>query len=103
MHPLPGAVLAPEPKIVIDNLPRREVMRQQAPGTSTADDIKDAVQDFALRVLRRSPAALGLRDIGLEQFPLIIADVGRVRVSGFHTPSLTGVPRCQDSLRQKLR
>ena len=79
MYPLPGAVLAPEPTVVIDDLPWREVMRQQAPGTPTPYDIKDSIQDFALE----------LRDIGLEQFPLMVADFGRVRFSGFRTPRLT--------------
>jgi hypothetical protein len=85
MHPLPGAVLAPDPTVVVDDLPRREVMRQQAPGTPTADDIEDPMQDVALGVLLWSSPALGFRDLGLEQFPLLVADVGRVRFSGFHT------------------
>jgi hypothetical protein len=70
-------------------VPRGEVMRQQAPGTPTADDLKDPIQDVALGVLLGSSPALGLRDIGLEQFPLTVADVSRVRFSGFHTSNLT--------------
>ncbi len=89
MHPLPGAVLTPDPKVVVDDLPRGEVMRQHTPGTATAHDIKDPIQDFTLGVLLWSSPTLGLRNIGLEQCPLMVTDVGRVRFSGFHTPRLT--------------
>jgi hypothetical protein len=47
MHPLPGAVLAPEPKVVVDDLPRREVMRQQAPGGSVPNLLK-LLSEFAI-------------------------------------------------------
>jgi len=40
MHELPGAVLAPTPKVVIDDLPRGQIMGQQAPGTASAHKTK---------------------------------------------------------------
>ena len=40
MHQLPGAILAPTPKIVLDDLPGREITGPQAPGTPATHNIK---------------------------------------------------------------
>ena len=60
-------------------------MRQQAPRTPTPQDRKDTIEDFALGVLLRSSSGLPLGHIGLDQLPLLVTQVGRVRFSGFHT------------------
>jgi hypothetical protein len=60
MHELPGAILAPHPKVVVHHLPRRQVMGKQAPRTPTAQDREDAVENFALGVFLRAPSAPGL-------------------------------------------
>jgi hypothetical protein len=59
-------------------------MGEEPPRTTAAHDIKDAVQDLALGVGLRPAAGLGLGDIGLDQLPLCIRDVGRVRRSRVH-------------------
>src|SRR5215472_17252233 len=88
MHERPGSVLTPDPKVVIDNLPRREVMGQQPPRTPTAHDIKDAVEDFPLGVLLRSSAPFGCGHVRCNQRLFVIREVGWVRFSGCHTPIL---------------
>jgi hypothetical protein len=60
-------------------------MRQQAPRTPTPQDIKDAIEDFALGVLLRSSSGLPLGHIGLNQLPLFVTQVSWVGFSGFHT------------------
>ena len=72
MDVLPRAVPAPEPKVMVDDLPGRKVMGQQAPGTPTTQDLKDAIEDLALGVLSRSPAPRGLGDIGFDDCPFFV-------------------------------
>jgi hypothetical protein len=86
VHHVPGAILAPEPKVVGHHLPGGEVMGQQPPGTSAAQEIQDAVQDVALRVLLRSAPGLGLGHEMLDQVPFLITEGGGGRNSGFHPP-----------------
>ena len=53
MRALSGPVLSPAPEILVDSLPRGQIMGQQAPGTTTAYDmydIEDAVQNLPLGV-----------------------------------------------------
>ena len=54
----PRAVPAPGTKALIGRLPRRQIMRHQAPGTATAQHILEAIDDFTHRVLAGSPAGL---------------------------------------------
>jgi len=58
---LPGAVQTPQTEVVVGGLPRRELMREQSPGTATPNDVEDSVQDFADRVEARSAKPLGWR------------------------------------------
>ena len=82
MNELPSAILPPEPKVVIHDLPGREIVGEQTPRTPTPQDIKDAIEDFALGILLRSAAGLRLGHMGLDQLPLFVTQVGRVRLSG---------------------
>jgi hypothetical protein len=72
MDVLPRAVPAPEPTVMVDDLPWGKVMGQQAPGTPTTQEIKDAIEDLALGVLSRSPAPLGLGNIGFDECPFFV-------------------------------
>src|ERR671917_652037 len=47
VYPLPGTVDAPSSEVMVDGLPRRELMRQQAPGTATAHHVEDGIEDLA--------------------------------------------------------
>jgi hypothetical protein len=86
MQELPGAVLAPTPKVMIDELSRREVMGQEAPCTTAAHDLKDTVQDLPRGVLLGLASGLGVGHQGLDHVPRFVAEVGRVRCSGGHAP-----------------
>ena len=63
-------------------------MGQQAPGTPTTQDIQDAVEDLARGVLSRSPAPLGLGNIGFDECPFVVGYVCGIGFSGFHAPIL---------------
>jgi hypothetical protein len=48
MQPLAGTIDAPNiPEVMMDGLPRRELMWQQTPSTATTDDVEDGVKDLA--------------------------------------------------------
>jgi hypothetical protein len=47
MQPLPGTIDAPSSEVVVDGFPRWELLRQQAPSTTTSDDVEDSVKDLA--------------------------------------------------------
>ena len=86
MQELPGAVLAPTPKIMMDELRRGKIMGQPAPSTAAAHDLKDAVQDRPRGVLLRLASGLGVGHQGLDQVPRFVAEVGRVWCLGVHAP-----------------
>jgi hypothetical protein len=103
MHALPGAIVPPAPKVLIDNLPRGEVMRQQAPGTATAQDIEDRIQDLTFRIFLGPPTGLGGRHQIVDQVPFFVAQVGRVRFAGFHAPMLPEVADPGQSFKHAFR
>jgi hypothetical protein len=47
VQPLPGTVQAPSPEVMMDGFPKRKLMGQQAPSTTTSDDVVDSVKDLA--------------------------------------------------------
>jgi hypothetical protein len=88
MPVLPGAVLPPAPEVLVDNLPGRKVMGQQAPGTATPKDIEERIQDLTLGIFLGPPTAFGGGHQMVDQVPFFVAQVGRVRFAGFHAPIL---------------
>jgi hypothetical protein len=82
MHVLPGAIVPPAPEVLIDNLPGGEVMRQQAPGTATTQDIADGIHDLTLGIFLGPPTGLGAGPQMLDQRPFFVTQVGWVRFAG---------------------
>jgi len=82
VHPLPGAVDTPSSEVVVDRLPRRELMRHQAPSTAaTHDDVEDGVKELTQSVDTRPSASLWGRQIRLYASPLGVGEVGWVSLS----------------------
>src|SRR4051794_17304379 len=69
---------------MIDGSPRWQIMRQQFPGTSTADCVEDAVQDFPSAVYGRASARLHHRDERFQVCPFGVAQVSVVRDPAGH-------------------
>src|SRR5215216_8083087 len=94
MYPLPGAVHAPSPEVVVGGLPGQgEVVREQAPSTSAPEHVEDGVQYLARLVSSGTSARFGSGNEGLEDLPYVIAEVGMVGASVGHgkaTPSRFG-------------
>jgi hypothetical protein len=78
---IPDPFPLPPAKVVIDGLPPGKLMGQQAPGTPTAQDVQNRIDDLASRDKR--PAALQgwLRDQRFQQLPLRIRETRRDRLS----------------------
>jgi hypothetical protein len=51
VQPLPGTIDAPSSEVVVDGFPRWKLMRQQAPSTTTSDDVEDSDKDLTQGVL----------------------------------------------------
>src|SRR5215216_2699303 len=85
MYPLPGAVHAPSPEVMVGCLPGQgEVVREQAPSTSTPEHVEDGVQYFSRLVSSGTSARFGSGNEGLEDLPFVIGEVGSVGASGGH-------------------
>ena len=63
-------------------------MRQQFPGTATANYIKDSIQDFTPCVLDGTTAWFGCGHQRLQMVPFGVGKVGIVAIAGFHPASL---------------
>jgi hypothetical protein len=75
MQTQPGADLAPGAPGRSGRLPRRQVMRHQAPGTAAAPPVLDAIAPLAPGVFPRSPPRLFRRPEGLQALPRLIASI----------------------------
>jgi hypothetical protein len=54
VNALPGAIDPPQAIVMIDSLPRRQVMRKQSPSAAAADDVKGRIEDLAPSVFPRT-------------------------------------------------
>ena len=80
MQPLPGAVPAPRGEVVVDRLVRWEVVRQRPPGPASTQVVQDAVENLAHIHRARPPTGLGWGDQRLQDRPLRVREVTRVRL-----------------------
>src|SRR5215208_5000088 len=78
VHPLPDTVQTPSPEVVLDGLPRREVVRQKSPGAAALQDVEDGVEDLEQAVQARSPFVFWERQERFDALPLGIGKVGWV-------------------------
>jgi hypothetical protein len=63
---------------MVDGLPRREIVGQQAPSTPATHDVEDGIDDLAEGVHPGSPGSFGGREMGFYVRPLGIGEVGLV-------------------------
>src|SRR5690242_19052691 len=89
LEPLPGAIVVPGAEVAIEPVPGREVVGEQPPGTASAGQIADRIEDLAHVILAGTAPRLGGRDVALQLLPLGIGQIGRIGRS-FHTAGLPG-------------
>lgn len=75
---LPHTFLLPAAQIVVDRLPRRQVMREQPPGRTRPQEKQDGVDQLARRRLPRPSPGTRIRNHGRDQLPLRISQIGIV-------------------------
>lgn len=83
MDALPGAVDAPESGGVIHRLPGRKIVREEAPGFTTTQEIEDSVEELAPAPFCWPTTSFGLGHERLEERPLGVSKVSCVPFS-FH-------------------
>src|SRR5215207_2473448 len=105
VEPLPGTIDAPEAKVMVDGLPRREVVRQQAPGAAAAENVEDGVEDLAQVVEARSSRGFrGWGQMGFDARPFSIGEVGLVCFSHARYPTEPLLPNpFSDSFLYRIR
>jgi hypothetical protein len=84
MHHLPRPILPPLTKVVVDDSPWGQIMWQHPPGTPSAQQIEDPVQDFPLGVDLGSAPRFRVWHEMLEQGPFFITEIRGVRLSRVH-------------------
>ena len=94
MNPVPDAFPLPAAEIVVDRLPRWEIVWQQPPAATGSKEVEDRVHKLPRRRLARSSSRLRLRDHRLDQRPLTISQVGGIgqpyrRLLPWHRQRLT--------------
>src|SRR3712207_7091323 len=75
VHPFPCPIQSPGAEVVVDGLPGREVVRQQSPGATAANDVEDGVQDLAGTVRLGTPSSVREGEVRFEEGPLFVGEV----------------------------
>src|SRR3954464_10854641 len=89
---------------MIDSSPPRQIMRQQFPGTSTADCVEDAVQNFPPAMHGRASARFNHGDERLQVFPFGVGQVSVVWLAARHRcPSAYGTDPFQTRSKPKAK
>ena len=81
----PGPVLVPPSEVVVDGLPRGEVVRQRSPSTTVAGLVEQSVDNCATRSCRPTATTVtaGLRQQRLDQGPLSVREVAGIRLARY--------------------
>src|SRR5262249_45340043 len=80
---VPGAVALPGLEVVVNGSPRREVVRQGAPGTALAGEVEDRIDDFAHVGLAGPATGAGQRNPPIHEGPLRIGEIAGIGLA-FH-------------------
>ena len=76
-QPVPDTGIAPRFEALIDGAPRRQIVRQQAPGAARSRLIKNRINKFAFLVFGLAAQATGT-DVGFDDKPLLISQISGV-------------------------
>ena len=88
MNALPGAIIAPAPKVMVDALPVWIFLGQHPPLDATYHDVQDGVDDHAHIQAAWSSTRFGRWDQWLDNIPLAVAQVGWIDLC-VHTHTLS--------------
>jgi hypothetical protein len=88
VDPLPGTIVSPAPKVVIDDAPGRQSVGDTPPRTAGAQDIQARIDNLPLGILLGSATGFGGRNQWCEHLPFALIESGGIGLSGFHTAGL---------------
>jgi hypothetical protein len=89
MDMLPGPIVTPSPKVMVDHRPWREVMGQQPPGTAAPHQIPQGIANVTFGVFLWAAPSFGRGHEMLNQLPFSICQVCGIRLSRFHARNCT--------------
>ena len=75
---LPGSIVTPEAKVVVNALPVREFLGQHAPLNATDDYIEDGIDDLAHIKFAWSASGFGRGEQIFDKMPLAVGQVRRI-------------------------
>ncbi len=86
MNQLPCPIIAPTPKVFPRDIPRHQIVRQQAPRTTRSQLIKNGVDHFAQRVFAGASGTtiLGFGPDRLKALPLFVTQIRRIPLASCH-------------------
>jgi hypothetical protein len=91
----------PPPGLLVDDVPRRQVVGHHPPLHAGADDEAQPVEDLAQAMLPLGGSLVHQRQIGDDESPLVVGHVAGVRFAGrdtgFHPPMIPH-PQVHDRL-----
>ena len=79
---LKAARRQPAARLLVDGGPGWKVGRQQAPGSACAHDPAQRIEDFTQRIAPLQRLFRDQRQVGGDQRPLLVADIGRIGFPG---------------------
>ena len=100
-HRLEATRIKPTPALLVDRLPRRQIVGQHPPGRSRAHQPTQGVEDLTQIVLALRRLRVHQGQVGRSEAPFFIADVCRVRLAG-HLQTLSLAPRSRSKVHNTL-
>src|SRR5215210_8733865 len=87
MYPLPRSVQTPESEVVVDGLPRWEVVGQESPGAAATEHVEDGVEDLTQIMEARTSVGFRSGEVGFQAAPFGIGEVGLISSSHARYPT----------------
>src|SRR5215831_19989204 len=90
MHLRPDSLPAPRPRVMIDRMPRRQIVGQQFPCAAAANCVTDPIHDLAACMFGRTPSRFGCGHERFQAIPFGIREISIVGLAIFHLAMLGG-------------
>jgi hypothetical protein len=86
---------------MVDRFPGRQIVRQEAPGTATPQDIENGIEEVAHRLAPRPPSLFRGWQVRREMTPFSVRQVCWIRFLA-HSPYSVGTAKAKDQFSDSL-